>query len=120
MFNGIISTSMRFFDTNPSGRILNRFSKDMGATDEFLPVCRIFNLWNGSLHSPLTIFFIVFTESNTRCISDYFEHVWSDYCNGRCESTIFGTSCIFGLYFHLCSKSLFENGEEHQTFGRNK
>lgn len=30
MFNGIISTSMRFFDTNPSGRILNRFSKDLG------------------------------------------------------------------------------------------
>lgn len=37
MFNGIISTSMRFYDTNPSGRILNRFSKDMGAIDEFLP-----------------------------------------------------------------------------------
>ncbi|XP_055676611.1 ATP-binding cassette sub-family C member 4-like [Lutzomyia longipalpis] len=37
MFNGIISTTMRFFDTNPSGRILNRFSKDLGATDEQLP-----------------------------------------------------------------------------------
>lgn len=37
MFKGLISTSMRFFDTNPSGRILNRFSKDMGAADEFLP-----------------------------------------------------------------------------------
>lgn len=29
MFNGIIMTSMRFFDTNPSGRILNRFSRDL-------------------------------------------------------------------------------------------
>lgn len=28
---------MRFFDVNPSGRIMNRFSKDMGAVDEMLP-----------------------------------------------------------------------------------
>lgn len=28
---------MRFFDINPSGRILNRFSKDIGAVDEALP-----------------------------------------------------------------------------------
>ncbi|XP_053982539.1 ATP-binding cassette subfamily C member 4-like isoform X2 [Hylaeus volcanicus] len=36
-FNALIRTGMRFFDTNPSGRILNRFSKDMGAIDELLP-----------------------------------------------------------------------------------
>lgn len=28
---------MRFFDVNPSGRILNRFSKDIGSVDETLP-----------------------------------------------------------------------------------
>ncbi|XP_049951742.1 ATP-binding cassette sub-family C member 4-like [Schistocerca serialis cubense] len=37
MFNAILKGSMRFFDTNPSGRVLNRFSKDMGAIDELLP-----------------------------------------------------------------------------------
>ncbi|KAJ8918369.1 hypothetical protein NQ315_008063 [Exocentrus adspersus] len=37
MFHSVIGTTMRFFDTNPSGRILNRFSKDMGAVDELLP-----------------------------------------------------------------------------------
>lgn len=37
VFGALIRTGMRFFDTNPSGRILNRFSKDMGAIDELLP-----------------------------------------------------------------------------------
>lgn len=37
MFLSIVHTTMRFFNTNPSGRILNRFSKDMGSIDETLP-----------------------------------------------------------------------------------
>ena len=37
MFDGVIATKMRFFDINPSGRILNRFSEDIGNIDTELP-----------------------------------------------------------------------------------
>ncbi|KAJ8980199.1 hypothetical protein NQ317_003764 [Molorchus minor] len=37
MFNNVLRAPMRFFDVNPSGRILNRFSNDMGVIDELLP-----------------------------------------------------------------------------------
>ncbi|XP_055301713.1 ATP-binding cassette sub-family C member 4-like [Sitodiplosis mosellana] len=37
MFHSLISTSMRFFDENPTGRIMNRFTKDLGSIDEILP-----------------------------------------------------------------------------------
>ncbi|XP_060850029.1 probable multidrug resistance-associated protein lethal(2)03659 isoform X2 [Rhopalosiphum padi] len=37
MFSAITRATMYFFNTNSSGRILNRFSKDMGAIDEMLP-----------------------------------------------------------------------------------
>ncbi|XP_048505778.1 probable multidrug resistance-associated protein lethal(2)03659 isoform X2 [Athalia rosae] len=41
MFNSITRATMRFFNTNSSGRILNRFSKDMGAIDEMLPLSMV-------------------------------------------------------------------------------
>lgn len=37
IFHALLEAPMRFFDTNPSGRVLNRFSKDIGAVDEILP-----------------------------------------------------------------------------------
>lgn len=37
IFHALLDAPMRFFDTNPSGRVLNRFSKDIGSVDEILP-----------------------------------------------------------------------------------
>ncbi|KAF5283711.1 hypothetical protein FQR65_LT13746 [Abscondita terminalis] len=41
MFESIIHATMEFFNTNTSGRILNRFSKDVGCIDELLPMAMI-------------------------------------------------------------------------------
>ncbi|XP_051908226.1 multidrug resistance-associated protein 4 isoform X2 [Hippocampus zosterae] len=37
MFNAILRTHVRFFDVNPIGRVLNRFSKDIGQLDSIMP-----------------------------------------------------------------------------------
>lgn len=37
LFNGIIRSYMNFFNNNPSGRILNRFSSDITNIDVALP-----------------------------------------------------------------------------------
>ncbi|XP_041822005.1 ATP-binding cassette sub-family C member 4-like isoform X1 [Chelmon rostratus] len=38
MFSAVIRTPVRFFDVNPIGRILNRFSKDISQMDSTLPI----------------------------------------------------------------------------------
>ena len=37
MVSSLLQALVLFFDTNPAGRILNRFSKDIGAIDDLLP-----------------------------------------------------------------------------------
>ncbi|XP_060888186.1 ATP-binding cassette sub-family C member 4-like [Labrus mixtus] len=37
MFDAILRTPVRFFDVNPIGRVLNRFSKDIGQLDSNMP-----------------------------------------------------------------------------------
>jgi ATP-binding cassette subfamily C (CFTR/MRP) protein 4 len=41
MLHGILYTSLRFFENNPSGRILNRASKDQQVVDELLPLALV-------------------------------------------------------------------------------
>lgn len=55
MFQKITRAHMQFFITNPSGRILNRFSKDIGQIDEILP-----SIWIDLVQHFLTIFGVIF------------------------------------------------------------
>lgn len=55
MFGKIVFSPMRFFSINPSGRILNRFSKDVGAMDETLPTTMIDTIQVGTKLFPICI-----------------------------------------------------------------
>ena len=39
MLSSVLMAPIKFFDTTPAGRILNRFSSDVGCMDEQLPIC---------------------------------------------------------------------------------
>ena len=45
MFEKILRAPTHFYDVNPTGRILNRFSKDMGSMDEQLPMTMLDVKW---------------------------------------------------------------------------
>ncbi|CAL8127080.1 unnamed protein product [Orchesella dallaii] len=75
MFKGIIRSPIRFFEVNPIGRLLGRFSKDCGIMDDILPICFfdtveiflnvigilvIVGLVNPILLAPAAVLFLIF------------------------------------------------------------
>ena len=76
MTEAVLKAPVLFFDTNPVGRILNRFSKDIGCMDDLLPGQSLFtvqllflvfsgtilsavsNIWLFIVCVPLTLLFI--------------------------------------------------------------
>lgn len=50
LYRGVTETAMAFFYQNPSGRVMNRFSKDIGLIDTSLPTVMIDSLYVRNLH----------------------------------------------------------------------
>ncbi|XP_034936721.1 LOW QUALITY PROTEIN: multidrug resistance-associated protein 4-like [Chelonus insularis] len=83
MRNFVLHATMRFFHINPSGRILNKFSKDVGTMDELVPI---------TLLETAQIFFLV----TGVLILVYVVNVWMII-----PSFIMGIIIYIFLYYYL-------------------
>jgi ATP-binding cassette subfamily C (CFTR/MRP) protein 4 len=45
MIESVLATDIRFFDLNPIGRIMNRFTKDVGNIDDALPLALLHSVY---------------------------------------------------------------------------
>ena len=98
MVLAILQAPVHFFDSNPVGRILNRFSKDVGCLDELLPktflvsiqdvllvfasiiVPTVTNPWLLIIVAPLTVL-VLYISKYSICRSPVFSH-FSETLNG--------------------------------------
>ena len=125
MTKAVLRAPVLFFDTNPTGRILNRFSKDIRNMDDFLPGQFLFavQLCQHSFDNLLCLPYKIFSEVITRdqeAGGDYkqssvFTSCW--YCgrsgsdsllrNGRClpEEVL----SVSNSYKHFCVLSKMDH-----------
>lgn len=79
VFRGISRATMFFYNTNPSGRILNRFAKDIGNIDVLLPPALMDALSVGlalrlMLRKQIMLTFFVVISSGPARVSGYCVH----------------------------------------------
>lgn len=62
MFQSVANSQIAFFDSNPVGRILNRFSRDIGGIDELLPMTffDVFNILLSLMGSVILVIIVNF------------------------------------------------------------
>lgn len=57
MLDNVMRAPMSFFDTTPTGRIVNRFSRDVETTDSTLPM--VLRMWLNMFFSTLSTFAVI-------------------------------------------------------------
>ncbi|KAJ8979912.1 hypothetical protein NQ317_005348 [Molorchus minor] len=124
MFNALLKAPMRFFDTNPSGRVLNRFSKDMGAIDEILPritLVMIGILINVGISNPYVIIAMVVLGAVFIKLRNWYIQTAKDikHLEGITKSPVFShvTSSLNGITTIRASKAeevLIHEFDHHQ------
>jgi hypothetical protein len=115
MLSSVTQTRTRFFDLNPIGRILNRFSKDIGNIDDVLPLtlydlCQV-HLISCFDHRPFKfkfrlpknqVFNVDFCDSRTGCLCELLGAGASDTVDDRV--------CLFADILH----PIFEGDKENR------
>ncbi|XP_072393715.1 ATP-binding cassette sub-family C member 4-like isoform X6 [Diabrotica undecimpunctata] len=132
MFSTLLRAPIRFFDTNASGRILNRFSKDMGSIDEILPrvllesvqifLVLIGILVNVSISSPYAIIAMLFLGIFFLKLRSWYLSIAISlkHIEGKVKSPVFShvNSSLNGMSTIRASKTediLIKEFDEHQN-----
>ncbi|KAM7110970.1 ATP-binding cassette sub-family C member 4 isoform 7-T12 [Molossus nigricans] len=98
MFESILKAPVLFFDRNPIGRILNRFSKDIGHMDDLLPLTFLDFIQkcsnncltaNSAAHGQRHLLFTSVKQAETQAEDFYCKQSWIGLCKDENSLVVF-------------------------------